>query len=446
MNCCLNVIRFESSIISLAFHPNGRYLAVASGSNVEIWAWHKDRSHVPDYERANVHRTVKHMRNIRAVVFHPGGEFLLVAAPDTPKLEQHAQQQETSLYCRCVSGLICVLMTHFISWAQTLRHAIRRLAGRDDQCRAASPVQADSGLASSRSLYLLVDVCVSPTCVQAHLYSDGGLDISPDGEYLLTCVPLLASRPSPLVDTGKCARSDEHYSLSPLSHRERLRTDGTEPRMSVDDISTRPFGGSGISSRARGGGSAETQPQFPNDQPFSSPWAGASNAELMPASLSALTGLRAAVRDRIRDNWLFGGPSSSGTGGSASSSNYNDNNVGAHGDFDNREYGLFGGRDGSRAHGRGGGSRGITASDRSAFSGFPTFGAETMTASPSKLTESRYDPRAQRRPVLVESSAAPCGQPYCSLGDPDRPVYRFADPRLQDEGTLAANIGMRTSL
>ena len=33
-NCCVNVMRFDFSIISLAFHPDGHFVAVASGPQV----------------------------------------------------------------------------------------------------------------------------------------------------------------------------------------------------------------------------------------------------------------------------------------------------------------------------------------------------------------------------------------------------------------------------
>ena len=33
-NCCVNVMRFDFSIISLAFHPEGHFVAVASGPQV----------------------------------------------------------------------------------------------------------------------------------------------------------------------------------------------------------------------------------------------------------------------------------------------------------------------------------------------------------------------------------------------------------------------------
>lgn len=86
-NSCLNILRLDASIISLAFHPCGEYIAVASGACIEVWRWNKATD--------RCFHSVKHMRNIRAVIFHPVGDYLLVAAPDSPK-----QQHETSTHCR----------------------------------------------------------------------------------------------------------------------------------------------------------------------------------------------------------------------------------------------------------------------------------------------------------------------------------------------------------
>ena len=41
-NVCANVLRFEYSIISLAFHPEGQFIAVASGPQLHVWDWRED--------------------------------------------------------------------------------------------------------------------------------------------------------------------------------------------------------------------------------------------------------------------------------------------------------------------------------------------------------------------------------------------------------------------
>jgi len=103
------MMRFEYSIISLSFHPWGHYLAVASGSKLEMWKWMKGAdaeneiesvmSKLPPNKRelmlqsnelqylcklwksffkfysgcSGQSKTIAHFRNIRAVVFHPFG-------------------------------------------------------------------------------------------------------------------------------------------------------------------------------------------------------------------------------------------------------------------------------------------------------------------------------------------------------------------------------------
>lgn len=97
------MLRLEASIISLAFHPSGQFIAIASGASIEVWKWDKgDHAVISGSDRdarcrdSNWRcRTVRHIRNIRAVIFHPNGEYLFVAAPDSPKL-----QHETSTHCK----------------------------------------------------------------------------------------------------------------------------------------------------------------------------------------------------------------------------------------------------------------------------------------------------------------------------------------------------------
>jgi WD40 repeat protein len=106
----LKTKRYEFSIISLAFHPTGKFIAVASGSKLEIWQWNKEEDNAlynknkEDENEINNNnnyyyynntqqqqhqinfKTVSHVRNIRAVIFHPNGNYLFAAAPDTPRI------------------------------------------------------------------------------------------------------------------------------------------------------------------------------------------------------------------------------------------------------------------------------------------------------------------------------------------------------------------------
>jgi activator-of-BECN1-regulated-autophagy protein 1 len=38
---CLNMIRFDSCIITLAFHPSGNFIMISSGKNLHTWDWHE---------------------------------------------------------------------------------------------------------------------------------------------------------------------------------------------------------------------------------------------------------------------------------------------------------------------------------------------------------------------------------------------------------------------
>lgn len=144
-NLCVSQMNYNYSIISLAFHPHGQYLAVASGARIELWDWQKPtqleggttinstepatdnrQSRGPQesgnasgngnsnsggnninsaYSNDNRNNrcassrlsvkpntisltwfSISHTRNIRAVLFHPSGDYLFAAAPDTPKV------------------------------------------------------------------------------------------------------------------------------------------------------------------------------------------------------------------------------------------------------------------------------------------------------------------------------------------------------------------------
>jgi WD40 repeat protein len=126
-NACLNLIVFSQTIISLAFHPNGDFIAVACGMRIEMWEWqvphnlleylhdnpqqphdtkyatkskylHAERSE----EEPRFIRGISHKRNIRAVVFHPSGNYFFAVAPDTPKTNN-----EDLAHCRYAAVREC---------------------------------------------------------------------------------------------------------------------------------------------------------------------------------------------------------------------------------------------------------------------------------------------------------------------------------------------------
>ena len=114
------MIRLNFPIISISFHASGDYLAIASGTTLEVWKWkvscnyedflmesrHQISHNMPVVMSSNavegMHtsrqymlRAITHGRNIRALVFHPIGDYLLVAAPETPRLPS-----DVLTYCR----------------------------------------------------------------------------------------------------------------------------------------------------------------------------------------------------------------------------------------------------------------------------------------------------------------------------------------------------------
>ena len=90
---CINVHRYEHSIISVAFHPSGDFLGVASGPQLHFWNWRRDTEDRIPFIGEKFH--IVHDRNIRAVLFHPSGNFLLAAAPKSP-----AQKRHPLTFCR----------------------------------------------------------------------------------------------------------------------------------------------------------------------------------------------------------------------------------------------------------------------------------------------------------------------------------------------------------
>ena len=133
-------------------------------------------------------RIITHSRNIRAVMFHPNGDYVFVAAPDPPRIPS-AKFTPCRLY------------------AFTFDHIF------------------------DLSLPEQIELQTLPTIVpQIHLYSDGGFDISQDGQNLFTCAMLHVPPipiPKPLNNRG---------SFSPLSHRERSVADDEHDNAANDSI------------------------------------------------------------------------------------------------------------------------------------------------------------------------------------------------------------------
>lgn len=179
---CLNVFRYDQSIISLAFHPSGQFILVASGPALHTWEWKEGcaiahggfpvgKSIYPSKRR------VVHPRNIRAVSVHPSGEFVFAAAPDHPRGDP----------------------THFTP--------CRLYAFKFSLIMDASSNQSHSDIIDLGNLPSLIP--------QVHLYSDGGFDVSADGNYLLTCAMLCL----PPVSLTLPKRT-----YSPISHIEEAST------------------------------------------------------------------------------------------------------------------------------------------------------------------------------------------------------------------------------
>ena len=161
----LNTQVYESTVFSLSFHPSGNYIAVAAGKNVHTWNWLENPNTAANYGRNN--RTIVHHRNIRAVLFHPNGEHILCAASDASPSTQVSKFAPHKLYS----------------------------------------VNIHSILNNNPTPLELKDFPV--LIPQIHLYGDGGLDISQDGQYLLTGSVLWIPPPSE-------RKMDEDVALSPL--------------------------------------------------------------------------------------------------------------------------------------------------------------------------------------------------------------------------------------
>lgn len=148
---CRSIVRYDYSIISLAFQPHGPYIAVASGPQLYMWDWDGMLETSQLHSRGPAPRSrllLTHSRNIRAIMFHPHGDLAFAAAPDPPRLPN-----ATSTPCRLYAFICSELLRNYTS----------------------EPFALDS-------LPALIP--------QVHLYSDGGIDISADGKHVFTCAIL----------------------------------------------------------------------------------------------------------------------------------------------------------------------------------------------------------------------------------------------------------------
>lgn len=231
----LTTIRYDFSIISLSFHPFLPILAVASGPKLYMFNWQdnlskheietineaterfrKTKNHSVDFTgfeaemmRADVnsnksptsilssvgpgsgygvdssgkssgsgadssiqYHVVQHCRSIRAVLFHPSGKYLLTAAPDPPR------SQGACTACR--------LYFYPVDCLRVGSEGSRKLleSNRADLARAEPPASPSFDNAGHEVLQL---IHMPYILEQIHLYSDGGLDISEDGDHLVTC-------------------------------------------------------------------------------------------------------------------------------------------------------------------------------------------------------------------------------------------------------------------
>lgn len=158
-NVCLNLNTYSQTIISLAFHPSGYFIAVACGMSIQLWDWQnstgeiegtfpiipakpnttgmapqanhsasgaaeKDPGVVQESEEGADQaesenpinwRGITHTRNIRAVLFHPSGDYIFAVAPDSPK-----QTVEELAHCRYVTTFSHSICTILCTWIQSV--------------------------------------------------------------------------------------------------------------------------------------------------------------------------------------------------------------------------------------------------------------------------------------------------------------------------------------
>lgn len=92
---CLQMVRLEFAIISLAFHPSGDVLAIANGTKLHFWGLNAPSSRLVESDQ-------KHM--LRCVHFPPGGDTIIIGGAnpmqDDPRRRRSGNSNGLSFYLR----------------------------------------------------------------------------------------------------------------------------------------------------------------------------------------------------------------------------------------------------------------------------------------------------------------------------------------------------------
>ena len=239
LGACLAIRRFDdgtkqSGVLSICFHPSGRFIALAVERQVLLWEWgHKDHKATSSYmgqphthsefqsepqsdsqsqSECNGH-SLLHRRNVRALRFHPSGDVLFVVAPDpiisTPasrlSVSDPLQPKVARLYC--VPTLVFLKSKHRrdvpLNEAQTQIEretqtqiegqggrgsgAVQTQTGQDDEEEGEEEEEEEEGCVTSLQDY-------QSLVPQLHCYSDGGFDVSSCGRHLL-CIAITYAHP-----------------------------------------------------------------------------------------------------------------------------------------------------------------------------------------------------------------------------------------------------------
>uniref|UniRef100_A0A7R9YAF4 Anaphase-promoting complex subunit 4 WD40 domain-containing protein n=1 Tax=Pinguiococcus pyrenoidosus TaxID=172671 RepID=A0A7R9YAF4_9STRA len=160
---CIAYMEVDGSVMSLAFHPDGDVLAIASGrretallGKLDLW----------EYKRSS-----QRSFNSPGSISGPDGE---------PQLPSSAPLQTTLLDHRY--GLRCV---RFSPAGDSLVVALANC----NPFQATYPTYELALWSYDRNTPLSKQLPPRSLVGQAHLYSDGGLDVSPCGRHLITCAP-----------------------------------------------------------------------------------------------------------------------------------------------------------------------------------------------------------------------------------------------------------------
>ena len=177
----IRIHNFQYSIISLSFHPSGEMIAVSTGPQLHMWRWKEQDP--PELPKPNLRlerkikgdlalkgdasmipakiRAVKHEANIRAVMFHPNGKLLFIGAqPRSPRRSGEHEQPPPNFCTLYVTSL------ERMAWHNSTK----------------------SGQGQPIPFMSLMEM--EDFVHKMHLYSDGGVDISPDGRFIFTSAVL----------------------------------------------------------------------------------------------------------------------------------------------------------------------------------------------------------------------------------------------------------------